>query len=252
MPKCSLNRRASSPIVMPWRIGIGYMPDERLEAGHEHRPFDLRAADRVRPVADDDLERRACAPPSGSSPSCRCRCRCACRRPAGRSRARRGRAASRPSARASRCRASRPARGGPRRARAASRSCCPARRTGTRAAGPKIAVSRALGCASQPVGDVAQAGVDRRRVADDPDAAAVEAVRRQQTVASEQQRHFTIIGGPALASDQRALIDYPPLVVSPACFARAESRSSLKSDSLPPCDRCSRAADVQQPPGSGT
>ena len=104
----------------------------------------------------------------------------------------------------------------------------------------------------QPVGDVAQAGVHRGRVADDPDPAAVEAVRRQQTVASEQQRHFTIIGGPALASDQRALIDYPPLVVSPACFARAESRSSLKSDSLPPCDRCSRAADVQQPPGSGT
>jgi len=43
------------------------------------------------------------------------------------------------------------------------------------------------------------------------------------------------------------------LVVSPACFARAESRSSLKSDSLPPCDWCVlRAADVSQPPCSGT
>ena len=26
MPNCSLNRRASSPIVIPWRIGIGYRP----------------------------------------------------------------------------------------------------------------------------------------------------------------------------------------------------------------------------------
>ena len=43
--------------------------------------------------------------------------------------------ASRPSARASRCRASTPARAGSRPTRAATRSCCPADRTGTRAAG---------------------------------------------------------------------------------------------------------------------
>ena len=53
MPKCSLKRRASSPMVMPWRIGIGNMPDERLVARLEHRPFDVRRrrsgwADRTR------------------------------------------------------------------------------------------------------------------------------------------------------------------------------------------------------------
>ena len=44
-----------------------------------------------------------------------------------------------------------------------------------------------------------------------------------------------------------ALVDYPPLVVCPACFARAESRSSLKSDSLPPSER---RADVRHLPCS--
>jgi len=40
-----------------------------------------------------------------------------------------------------------------------------------------------------------------------------------------------------------ALIDYAFLVVSPACFARAESRSSLSSDSLSPPRDC--LADVR-------
>ena len=56
MPKWSLKRRAISPIVMPCRIGIGIHADERLETRHEHHAFDLRAADRVGPVADDDLQ----------------------------------------------------------------------------------------------------------------------------------------------------------------------------------------------------
>jgi len=42
-----------------------------------------------------------------------------------------------------------------------------------------------------------------------------------------------------------ALIDYATLVVSPACFARAESRSSLNADSFPPPGDC--LADVQPP-----
>ena len=56
MPKWSLKSLASSPIVMPWRIGIGIHSHERLVAGHEHRSFDLGSPDGVRPVAHDDLQ----------------------------------------------------------------------------------------------------------------------------------------------------------------------------------------------------
>ena len=56
MPKCSLNSRASSPIVMPCRIGIGNCPTNDAYAGIEHRPFDVLAADRVRPIAHDDAD----------------------------------------------------------------------------------------------------------------------------------------------------------------------------------------------------
>jgi hypothetical protein len=42
-----------------------------------------------------------------------------------------------------------------------------------------------------------------------------------------------------------ALIDYAGLVVCPARFARAESRSSLRSDSLPHPREC--RADAQPP-----
>ena len=88
----------------------------------------------------------------------------------------------------------------------------------------------------QAVGDVPEPGIDRRGIADNPHPPAVQSLRGQEAVASKNQRHFRIIGAGALASQRGALIDYPPLVVSPACFARAESRSSLKSDSLPPCE----------------
>jgi len=40
-----------------------------------------------------------------------------------------------------------------------------------------------------------------------------------------------------LASGDGPRVDYAALVVSPACFARAESRSSLQPDSLPQRDR---------------
>jgi len=102
--------------------------------------------------------------------------------------------------------------------------------------GPEDRGQARLPARRQTVGDVTELAVHRGRVAHDADAVAVQIMRRQQTVGSQQQRHFTIIGAAALASHPFALIDYPPLVVSPACFARAESRSSLESDSLTPCE----------------
>ena len=38
IPKCSLNRRAISPIVMPWRIGIGYIPTNDSKPGTSTMP----------------------------------------------------------------------------------------------------------------------------------------------------------------------------------------------------------------------
>ena len=52
--------------------------------------------------------------------------------------------------------------------------------------------------------------------------------------------------GPCLYD--RRLIDYAPLVASPACFARAESRSSLNPDSFSPPRLC--RADEQPPSGT--
>ncbi len=85
------------------------LPDERLVAWHEHRPLDVDAADRIRPVAHDDGDAVLARTRAGSWPSCRCRCRCARRCPAGRSPSRRRGAACRRSARAFRCRARTPA-----------------------------------------------------------------------------------------------------------------------------------------------
>src|SRR5262249_27216401 len=82
------------------------------------------------------------------------------------------------------------------------------------------------GQGGNPVGDVPELAVDRRRIADDSNAQLVEATRGQKSIAAQKHRHFTIIGGAPLASGRGRLIDYAPLVVSPACFARAESRSS--------------------------
>ena len=55
MPNSSLNSRASSPIVMPWRIGIGNCPTNDVEGSAAAAcPSTAIAADRVRPVAHDD------------------------------------------------------------------------------------------------------------------------------------------------------------------------------------------------------
>jgi hypothetical protein len=80
-------------------------------------------------------------------------------------------------------------------------------------------------------------------------------VRIEQTVEPDGDGHPAIIGrgrgredqpdarvlaarGRGLACICPRLIDYALLVVSPACFARAESRSSLISDSLSPPRDC--------------
>ena len=84
MPKRSLNSVASSPIVIPCRIGIGNWPTNDSKPRCEHGALDVDAADRVRPVAHDHrhaVPRRSAA---GSWPSCRCRCRCGRRCPADR------------------------------------------------------------------------------------------------------------------------------------------------------------------------
>ena len=52
--RCSLNSRASSPTVMPWRIGMRIQPDEGFVARLQRRTFDRDAADRIGAVADDD------------------------------------------------------------------------------------------------------------------------------------------------------------------------------------------------------
>ena len=103
------------------------------------------------------------------------------------------RAASRRSARASRCRASRPARGG-RSSRAwpvsIMLSCTSDRKP---CCGPKMRRQRRA--RSGPRGDrrCAAARVDRRGVADDADAAALEGGRSQQAVGSQRHAHGRII-----------------------------------------------------------
>ena len=153
MPKCSLKSRASSPMVIPWRIGIGNWPTNDSKPGNERRALDVGAANRIRPVADDDRDAVA-------------------RRGAQAVRHRvdvgvdpradvlqvddqhiEAPAASRPSARGSRCRANTPAPAAPGRPGAAFRSCCPARPTGSRAAGRK----------SPPVRRPARRSAGRRR-----------------------------------------------------------------------------------------
>src|SRR5215208_7208479 len=55
IPKCSLNSRAISPIVIPCHRDREH-PDEGFETRHERHAFDLRAADRIRAIADDDRQ----------------------------------------------------------------------------------------------------------------------------------------------------------------------------------------------------
>ena len=38
MPCCRLNSAASSPTVMPWRAGIGYIPTNDVKAGSSRAP----------------------------------------------------------------------------------------------------------------------------------------------------------------------------------------------------------------------
>ena len=56
MPKWSLNRRASSPIVIPCRIGIGYRPTNDSKPWTSIGPSTSTPPIGIRPVADDDLD----------------------------------------------------------------------------------------------------------------------------------------------------------------------------------------------------
>ena len=58
--------------------------------------------------------------------------------------------------------------------------------------GPEDRGQARLPARRQTVGNVTELAVHRGRVAHDADAVAVQIVRRQQTVRSQQQRHFTI------------------------------------------------------------
>jgi hypothetical protein len=91
-----------------------------------------------------------------------------------------------------------------------------------------------MGC--QDIDDVAEFAIDRGGITDHSDAGAVEPRGAHEALRAELNGHsgdyFT---ARAAARDARftlacpwgALIHYALLVVSPACFARAESRSSL-------------------------
>ena len=235
MPKCSLNSRASSPIVMPWRIGIGYSPTNDsnpctsigpstasppIGLGRSQTmtltPCSARGHQAVRHRVDVGVDARAdvlqiddehvdAAQHLG------------------------GRLARFAVERVDRHAAHVVAR----RARVSIMFSCTSDRKPC--CGPKIAASaRAAGRAASRSAMWRRLAIDRRRVADDADALAVEAAGREQPVGPETTPALHDYRAPRLASDPGALIDYAPLVVSPACFARAESRSSLKSDSLPP------------------
>ena len=152
MPNASLNSRASSPIVIPCRSGIGNCPTNDAYAGSQQVSFDLLAADRIGPVADDDVHAVA----RGGAHAVRHRVDVGVDARAdvlqiddqhvdvaqhlG------------ASARASRCRASRSAPAAARRGRAASRSCCPAGRSGSRAAARRAPRRVTSGSSTQAVG----------------------------------------------------------------------------------------------------
>ena len=56
MPKSSLKSRASSPIVMPWRIGIGYSPTNDSKPCTSIGPSTASPPIGFGPIADDDLD----------------------------------------------------------------------------------------------------------------------------------------------------------------------------------------------------
>ena len=169
-----LKSRASSPMVMPWRSGIGNCPTNDAHSGPSSGPFDRDAADRIRAIADDDAH----AVPGGGAHAVRHRVDVGVD----------ARADVlqidhqhvdvaqhlRRSARGSRCRANRSACAAARRGRAASRSCCPADRIGTRAADRTARPGRSPGSSARTSAAWRKSRVDRRRVRDQGDAAAGE------------------------------------------------------------------------------
>ena len=169
MPNSSLNSRASSPMVMPCRIGIGNSPTNDsypatsigpstavppMGFGRSHtidrEAVFLRGPEAVRHRVDVGVDPRADVLEIDDEDID-------------------SREHRRWSAHAFRCTANRPAPGVPRPERDRSRSCFPARRSESRAAArrsPQACVPRRW----QPVGDVPQVAVDRRGIADDADA----------------------------------------------------------------------------------
>ena len=181
MPNSSLNSRASSPIVMPCRIGIGNWPTNDANAGRSDRPFDRDAADRVGPVADDDAD----AVPRGGAHAVGHRVDVGVDPRADVLQVDHQHVDVaqhlRRSARGSRCRASRSEPRAARPRRAAFRSCCPAGRIGTRAAGRR-ARQLDVRIVGQDLGGMAERAVDRRRIGD----RGRRAGRRRATVVVEE------------------------------------------------------------------
>ena len=142
------------------------------------------------------------------------------------------RAACPASARGCRCRARTPGRGGRRRRarRAGSRSCCPARRTETRAAartarrprrgGPRAADRRCGG-----------ASVDRGRIGDEADTTAAQAAGGEQLGRSETDRHARIMA--ASPSKCAARPRYPVVLLLALPTAGQRPRPSSGSAQAP-------------------
>ena len=211
MPNCSLNSRASSPIGHPVAHRNRIQADERFEPGHEHRPFDrappigfgrsqtitlmpwlLRRLQAVGHGVDVGVDARADVLQIDDQDV---------------------EVPQHLRRRLARLAVERIDRHAPHARRARARvsimlSCTSDRNP---CCGPKMAASLAVGRAAQPIGDVPELAVDRRRIADDADAAAVEPTGRQQPVGSERHRHGHDYRGSRLASDRGPLVDYRAL-----------------------------------------
>lgn len=97
---------------------------------------------------------------------------------------------------------------------------------------------------TQMVDDGQKVVIDRGWITDEADALAIQIGGGEKAFGAELDPHrrrlfhtSSITGPEALDAPtclyRQRLIDYAPLVASRACFARAESRSSLKPDSFP-------------------
>ena len=193
MPKCSLNSRASSPIVMPWRIGIGNCPTNDSKPGSSIGPSTAtppigfgrsqtidghavprRGAQAVGHRVDVGVDARADVLQVDDE------------------HVEAGEHLRRRLARVAVERIDRHAPLGVV-ARAPSRSCCPAGPTGSRAAGRRCAATVTPGAASSASTMCVNAAIDRRGVADDADAPAAEAGRGEQACGAERDGHRRII-----------------------------------------------------------